>query len=378
MAKIVEVTNPVTGQPAQVDQLDHTAQQIDDGLNIARNVSNPNLLDNWYFGNPVDQRGGYVVPPGEGYYIAGTGTQVGATDSYYKVIRILDGDYPVINVGGTEYVTPPGTYVRGYIGSSDSYGYYTLDRWRVENDIVVTFESDGVSLENVGDLAGQYNQELPHDFSPEGTLLCISAMVKSVSGDARLFLSQSSSPFGHPVEFIPLLQPGLYSGFGNLLSGNHKFSIYLGAGAKIKLAAAKLELGSQQTLAHQDADGNWVLNEIPDYGEQLRRCQRYDYIIGRTNEAAPVGLGYAYSDTAVLAVIELPETMRANPAVSITGLVNLRFSESKNISVSNVSNYGFSGDKVQLFFDGLSGLTQGQSCDIYTQQGSKLEFNSNL
>ena len=38
--------------------------------------------------------------------------------------------------------------------------------------------------------------------------------------------------------------------------------------------AAKLELGSQQTLAHQE-NGVWVLNEIPNYGEQLRRCQRY-------------------------------------------------------------------------------------------------------
>lgn len=32
MAKITTVTNPLTGQPAQVDQLDHTAQQIDDGV----------------------------------------------------------------------------------------------------------------------------------------------------------------------------------------------------------------------------------------------------------------------------------------------------------------------------------------------------------
>ena len=32
MAKIVEVTNPVTGQPTQVDQLEHTAQQIDDAI----------------------------------------------------------------------------------------------------------------------------------------------------------------------------------------------------------------------------------------------------------------------------------------------------------------------------------------------------------
>ena len=47
------------------------------------------------------------------------------------------------------------------------------------------------------------------------------------------------------------------------------------SGAQILVHAAKLELGSQQTLAHQDADGNWILNEIQDYGEQLSRCQRY-------------------------------------------------------------------------------------------------------
>ena len=32
MAQIVTITNPLTGQPAQVDQLEHTAQQIDDGI----------------------------------------------------------------------------------------------------------------------------------------------------------------------------------------------------------------------------------------------------------------------------------------------------------------------------------------------------------
>ena len=32
MAQIVTITNPLTGQPTQVDQLDHTAQEIDDGI----------------------------------------------------------------------------------------------------------------------------------------------------------------------------------------------------------------------------------------------------------------------------------------------------------------------------------------------------------
>lgn len=35
MAQIVTITNPLTGQPAQVDQLEHTAQQIDDSIGRA-------------------------------------------------------------------------------------------------------------------------------------------------------------------------------------------------------------------------------------------------------------------------------------------------------------------------------------------------------
>ena len=35
MAKITTITNPLTGQPAQVDQLDHTAQEIDDAIALA-------------------------------------------------------------------------------------------------------------------------------------------------------------------------------------------------------------------------------------------------------------------------------------------------------------------------------------------------------
>ena len=42
------------------------------------------------------------------------------------------------------------------------------------------------------------------------------------------------------------------------------------------IRAVKLELGTQQTLAHQE-NGVWVLNEIPNYVEQLRRCQRFYY-----------------------------------------------------------------------------------------------------
>jgi hypothetical protein len=43
----------------------------------------------------------------------------------------------------------------------------------------------------------------------------------------------------------------------------------------LKVYAAKLELGDQQTLAHKDADGNWVPNDPPDYDLQYLLCSQY-------------------------------------------------------------------------------------------------------
>lgn len=208
------------------------------------------------------------MPAGVDYYTFAW-EKVGQTDKNYQVLlrRNAENNYDCeIEINGTRYVVGGANSVPGYC---DGYSY-SIDRWKSEGNIVVTLESDGVSLENVGVEAGQFKQELPPDFSPEGTLLCISAIVKSASGDARLLLSQANSPWGHTIDFIPL-QTGFFSGSGNLMGGNHKFSIYLGAGAKIKLAAVKLELGSTQTLAHKEGD-KWVLNEIPDHESQLLSC----------------------------------------------------------------------------------------------------------
>ena len=57
----------------------------------------------------------------------------------------------------------------------------------------------------------------------------------------------------------------------------------------IQIQAVKLELGSEQTLAHNEGTEEnpvWVLNEIPDYGEELRKCQRY-YQLFRTESLRP-------------------------------------------------------------------------------------------
>ncbi len=60
----------------------------------------------------------------------------------------------------------------------------------------------------------------------------------------------------------------------------------MAANQGLYIKAIKLELGEQQTLAHQNDDGAWVLNELPDYGGELLRCQRY-YQVYTTAAARP-------------------------------------------------------------------------------------------
>ena len=288
------------------------------------NVSNqlgtfvrPNLLDNWYFGRTVNQRG------------VSSGTEWGGNK-------------------------------------------YGLDRW-VAFSVGVYWDSNGYivfppRLEN-----NLIYQRLKKSKFIVGSKITLSLL----TDDGNLFFKT--------VTYTGNTIYGVLSGtiFGNttIVVTDDYVEIRIwyteNNASEGHLAAAKLELCSQQTLAHQEGD-RWVLNEIPDYGEQLRRCLRYDYILGNASQNCPIGIGTAYSNDGVMCVIQLPEYMRTNPAVTLSGGVQIRFSATQILTATSVLNYGFSGDKVQLYFPGLSGLTPGQSCDLYTQIGSRLEFNSNL
>ena len=66
--------------------------------------------------------------------------------------------------------------------------------------------------------------------------------------------------------------------------------------------------GDLVTLAHQDEDGNWVLNEIPDYGAELAKCQRY--LIPMDANSC---WGFAESNTSAYLYLPLPVSMRTTP-----------------------------------------------------------------
>lgn len=90
MAQIVTITNPLTGQPAQVDQLDHTAQEIDDAIARALPGGDIDTLlarkaPSTYLGN-ISRNKIYKI----GYFFKGSG----ASSSGAVTIRIRNfNDY---------------------------------------------------------------------------------------------------------------------------------------------------------------------------------------------------------------------------------------------------------------------------------------------
>ena len=94
-----------------------------------------------------------------------------------------------------------------------------------------------------------------------------------VTGDTKpsLYLSNNS---GNAINsgLIRMSATGLYS-TSKSVTGFNRVQMTLPVGASITIAALKLERGSVQTIAIQDADGNWVINDAPpDKHMEMLKC----------------------------------------------------------------------------------------------------------
>lgn len=280
------------------------------------NVSNqlgtfvrPNLLDNWYFGNPVDQRGGMLQLAGTMLYSDAACTQaLFQSTKTTSIIRVSDiAAHP--SDDSTVYVKLADC-VRGYV---PAWNGYSIDRWSVESDskVVITFVNGGIRVKNTSNVERQFKQILPIDLNLAGSMITISTLVGDVIGQIGYVLTQVSDPYKNSAA-CTITKNGLFSASGSVFTGQQKVTFSLSPGAELTILAAKLELGPTQTLAHQDAAGNWVLNEVPEYGEQLARCQRYQF---EAFDRTSAGQGYlaqvkAIDSTQAYGVLATPVTMR--------------------------------------------------------------------
>ena len=175
--------------------------------------TNPNLLDNWYFINPVNQR------------------------------------------GQTEYT-----------GNAT----YSIDRWWAQYDTTLSIVDGGIKIGGKWDVQQYFETTLPN------ATYTLSLLYKDRTGSDPLRLIVGNRTDGDLAQTESKDASGILSvTFSTDKSNKVNFGFTGSTDNSAIIIAIKLELGDTQTLAHQDSSGNWILNEIPDFGEQLRRCQRF-------------------------------------------------------------------------------------------------------
>ena len=277
----------IRGDTIPVSATDPTP--VSEALTASGGGINPNLLDNWFFGRPVNQRSGYYIPAGVKYNTL-SWTEAGTTDKAYPVIG-YSGQDPLITVNGTNYIVGKSAQVPGYCGE----WVYTIDRWEISEGTLTV--NDGSISHSGGQLFHPLSDELSAILKgkrltlsflyADGSLESASAVVPSTWGTWDAIIDYASI---------------------RIFGVNNGSRLWVTNVSSAPILAAKLELGDTQTLAHKE-NGVWVLNEIPDYGEQLRRCQRYYRQFN-----AYTKLIAQYIDGGKV-VFVLPDSMRVSPVM---------------------------------------------------------------
>lgn len=217
--------------------------------------SNPNLLDNWYFADPINQR------------------------------------------GQMEYTA----------------GGYAIDRWKLTNTSAeveglyltedgIKIKCSGATTSNIIPFTQLFEKPL------EKRTYTFSCLVNEISGKWKV---------GHKYANSTDLKIGLNI-FTFSVNKDDINSLYFWQIPKetendyISIKAVKLELGDQQTLAHQEGDA-WVLNDPPpNKALELAKCQRY--YVSYENLPA-IGLSNVDGST-LLVVVYAPVSMRIKPAIA--------------------------------------------------------------
>lgn len=287
---------------------------------------NPNLLDNWYFVRPVNQRG-----------------QTKYTGSWvYTIDRWFLGGEP----SNSMEITDGGIHVS-----------YTMPGWNVIQ-----------KLKNVLCKGKTYTFSVIYK-----STLPLRLVVSW--GDNKYFYNESSPATN---EWALATITGTVPADAEIAYEQVMFQLLGSVAGTIDIKATKLEIGSTQTLAHL-GNGNWVLNEIPDYGEQLRKCQRYFLKIGDVVHYCSLGNGVARDDQFVSITISTPVTMRTVPGlVAVPAGFTMRHSDTIVSGGANFSVDAFSQNSILLKVQSQVALTPGDMWEAFLQPNGSLMFSADL
>lgn len=324
-------------------------------------ASNPNLLDNWYFANPVNQRGktNYVTDLQDAYtidrWISRTGTGPNFLELGAEGIQL----YAEENVGGNlqlhiTQVIPIEQikFLRGktvtlsilYKSDMDSQADSAIYLWDYTND------------RNA--LPAGNSAMLPYT-NGEWSVATFSGNLRSDCGDTvRFMIRGRTGESGQPINTSPF---------------------------NFTVKAAKLELGSVQTLAHKDSEDNWVLNDPPpNYQQELSKCQRYFYRLASDSSSTYLFIGQGNSGGGTEAItfpFDFPVSMRVKPTIS--SAVNV-CTVTQNIVQSGESSTGITILGDDLFHKKTSlqvsagNVVANAQFRVWLNPGSYIDFSADL
>ena len=229
--------------------------------------SNPNLLDNWYFADPINQRGQTEYTENEQYTI----------DRWY--LRGAISQQLTVSSNGLTFVRQEGRSETQIAQVFEDYVFQAL----VGKQVTLSFLTSGNELGFVTLIV-----------DPESTMETIRA--KTTNCIAFLYRWSGS----HERHLQVLIGCSWAAGES--------------ADVRDTIVAVKLELGPVQTLAHKDASGNWVLNDPPpNKALELAKCQRYMWVSSGVEFSAIAYFEIPY----IIDNFLFPVTMRTAPTVTI-------------------------------------------------------------
>ena len=286
----------IHGAKTEVTWMEQPAEWIDFAAAAAR-WSHTQLLTNAYFANPdaiIDQRGGYVAGPDVNAYSDPDLTNLLGTVGGWANTKYVSSTVRSYEYSGNTFYVSASDCIRGYVGSG-----YTIDRWHSNgyNGQPVLINVDGLAAyPGVG-----FNQKF--ELSLVGKTVTFSIL--DTSNYLEVFTFEYHSAFHE-------LQGPVYNlQLGDIVVILFHFRVDQTVSRTVR--AVKLELGTVQTLAHQDEHGNWVLNDPPpDKALELAKCQRCFETSG-TVWTVP-------GNTSMMVPYKV--TKRVSPALSVTFLTH--------------------------------------------------------
>lgn len=261
----------VTGADT-VDIIEGRVLRVADCLPYEIVRSNPNLLDNWYFGSPINQRGqttyttaGYCIDRWK-LDVATGGASVNLCDGYIRCKKQSNG-----------------TDVRPYQSLSQI----------VENPNRFALKTMTLSILSRGPGTGQML------YYVNGSVYSVKDVLLNAKDDWTLHYFSVRLPASvnyFRVYFYFDTSKTLKTGYTDFL-------------------AAKLEEGNSQTLARK-VGNQWVPNDVPpNPATELLKCQRYFYISNQDVNNIGQSIRISQGTHCIL----FKATMRTNPVIELYG-----------------------------------------------------------